>query len=295
MNALPAVGPLRLLLITLLSFVGFLVLTSFCVAALSVHYDLSLATADASFATIAERQHLRFVLLLNNLGTWGLSAIAALAVAYGNYWPRAAGLVAPRRPELIGTAVLAFVVGMPLIALAAYLNLQLDLPDWMLRSEDAGNAMLAGVLTFERVPELLLALLTVALVPAFAEEIMFRGLLQGRLLPHVMSGHVAVWVGAFIFSGIHVEFAGFLPRLLLGALLGYAYRWTGTLWIPIALHFLFNGSQVVATYLSGEFTPDTEMDSDLLPLLIAGGLSLAGTAYLGWKAERQLGAGAAAD
>ncbi len=288
MKFLPPVSGFRLLAYTLLSFATMLLLTSLIVGLVADQYGISFAYGESSFPSVPDRQHLRFVLLLNNLGTWGLSATAALYMAYRNYWPRAGGLVAPVRPALISPSVLTFVVGLPLIALAAYLNLQIDLPEWMVRSEDAGNAMLAGILTFERFPELLLALLTVAVVPAFCEELMFRGLLQGRLLRKILPGHAAVWAAAFIFSAIHVEFAGFLPRFLLGALLGYAYRWTGTLWVPMVLHFLFNGSQAVGTYLSGEFTPDTEMSTDLIPLLIAGITSLAITAYLVVRNERIL-------
>lgn len=288
MTYLPPVSAPRLLLYTILSVVAFLLLTGAVVAALAAHYGVSLAESTAVYETMTQRQQLRFLLLVNNLGTWGLSAIGALGLAYRNYWPCAAGLVSVRRPELIGSSVLTCVFGLPAIGLAAYLNLQLDLPDWMVRTEDVGNAMLAGVLRIEVIPELLLALLTVAVVPAFCEEVMFRGLLQGRLLGKVMSGHAAVWVAAIIFSAIHVEFAGFLPRLLLGAGLGYAYRWTGTLWVPIVLHMLFNGVQVLTTWWSGEFTPDTELDTPFVPLLAAGLLSIAAVIYLGLRAERQL-------
>ncbi|MBB4077517.1 hypothetical protein GGR28_000118 [Lewinella aquimaris] len=279
---------LRLLLFTLLGVLVMLLLGGGIVTALALHYGLPIGDPSATFAGPADRQQLRFILLLNNLATFGLSAMLGLLLTYRQWWPVAAGLVYPTRPRLIPVAIGAFLVGLPLIGLAAYLNLQLDLPEWMVRSEDTGNAMLAGVLTFESLPELLLALLTVAVVPAVCEELMFRGVVQGRLLSEVMSGHLAVWVAAAIFSAIHVEFAGFIPRLLLGALLGYAYRWTGSLWIPILIHFFFNGSQVISTYLSGEFTPDTEMDSAFWPLLAAGLVSLGATAYLIWRTESTL-------
>ncbi len=276
---------LRLLLFTLLAIFAMALVGGGLVAALAVHYGLEVGTIGATFETAADRQHLRFLLLINNLFTFGLSAILALYFTCRHGWPEAAGLVPPVRYPLVIPAMLTFLLGLPLIALLAYLNLQVDLPEWMISSEATGNAMLAGVLTFESVPELLLALLTVALVPAFCEELMFRGLLQGRLLPGIMGGHAAVWVAAAVFSAIHVEFAGFLPRLLLGALLGYAYRWTGSLYVPILIHLLFNGIQVVMTYGSGEFTPDTEMDASLLPLLLSGGLSLLAVGYFTWRNE----------
>ncbi|NJB85730.1 hypothetical protein GGR26_001475 [Lewinella marina] len=284
------VSGFRLFLYTVFSMVALLIITNGVVFLLAQQYALPLGEATAALTEVSERQQLRLLLLINNLGTWGLSALLAFSLAFGADWGRAAGLVTPPRPRFVSPALLTFVVGLPLIALGAYLNLQLDLPEWMDRSEATGNSMLASILTFETPPELLMALLTVAVVPALCEELMFRGLLQGQLLTRIMGGHAAVWAAAAIFSAIHVEFAGFVPRLLLGALLGYAYRWTGSLWIPILLHLLFNGSQVVSTYWSGEFTADTEMDAPWVPLLIAGLLSLVAVTYLIVRSERRLAA-----
>lgn len=60
--------------------------------------------------------------------------------------------------------------------------------------------------------------------------------------------HVAIWIAAFIFSAIHFQFFGFVPRMLLGALFGYLYYWSGNLWIPMLAHFFNNGIQIVAMY-----------------------------------------------
>ena len=279
---------LRLLFFTVLSLLTMFLLGGGVVAALALHYGIPIGQEGATFTSVADRQQLRLILLINNLATFGLAAALALWLSYRDRWNEAAGLVAPTRPRLVTAAIGTFIVGLPLIGLAAYLNLQLPLPDWMIRSEATGNAMLAGVLTFEQLPELLMALLTVAVVPALSEELMFRGLLQGRLLRGVMSEHAAVWVAAAIFSAIHVEFAGFFPRFFLGALLGYAYRWTGSLWIPILLHLLFNGIQVGMTYADGDFTPDTEMDVSVIPLIVVGALSAVAAGYLILKNERAL-------
>ncbi|WP_157976181.1 CPBP family intramembrane glutamic endopeptidase [Lewinella sp. IMCC34191] len=263
-------------------------LTSVALGLLARYFGLSLGDAGATMELASERMELRLILLINNLGTWGIPAILALWLTFRAKWTAAAGLVRPRRPKLIGNSILVFLFGIPLVALAAYLNLQLDLPEWMVQSEDEGNALLANVLRIESGKELLVALLTVAVVPAVAEELMFRGLLQGQLLRRVMSETAAIWAAAAIFSAIHLEFAGFFPRLLLGALLGYSYRWTGSLWLPLLLHFLFNGLQVINTYVAGEFVPDTEMDARLGTLLAAGAISLLIVLYLGYRNERQL-------
>lgn len=282
---------LRLLLYTLLGVVAMVLLGGGIVAGLIAYYGLPVGQAGAIFEGMGQRQQLRLVLLFNNLFTFGLSAFFGLYLTYRNWWSVAAGLVAPLRPRLVSLSLVTFLVGLPAISLVGYLNLQLDLPEWMVQSEASGNATLAGVLTFDSLPELLMALLTVAVIPGFCEELMFRGVLQKRLLGAVMSDHLAVWVAAAIFSAIHIEFAGFFPRLLLGALLGYAYRWTGSLWVPIVIHLLFNGTQVVVTYFSGEFAPDTQMDAEWLPLVVSGGISsvlLAGLIYYGEQLRRRM-------
>ena len=119
------------------------------------------------------------------------------------------------------------------------------------------------------VPELLMALLTVAVTPAIGEELLLRGVVQRRILhPVFKSHHVAIWVAAIVFSTMHMEFAGFVPRMLLGILLGYAYYWTNSLWVPVGLHFLFNGMQVLVTYFNGQYVPDTEI-TDVPPWYLA--------------------------
>jgi membrane protease YdiL (CAAX protease family) len=269
-------GP-RLLLFTVLSCIAFWLLGAGVVQVLVVTFGLDLG---GSYGTVAERQQLRLILLLNNLFTFGLPALLALLLTDRSSSWRVVGLAGPTRPELRRPAALTFLVGLPLIGLLVYLNLLVDLPDWMERSEASSNALLEGVLTFEGPLELPLALLAIAVTAGLSEELMFRGLLQRGLLRPLVGPVAAIWIAAFLFSAVHLEFAGFLPRLLLGALLGYALRWTGSLWVPILLHALYNGVQVVITYGAGEFTPDTEVSTDLAVLLPLGVLSGTALVYL---------------
>ena len=52
-----------------------------------------------------------------------------------------------------------------------------------------------------------------------------------------------------LFSAMHMQFFGFFPRMLLGALFGYLLVWTGSLWVPVFAHFFNNASAVIAYYL----------------------------------------------
>ena len=235
---------------------------------------LSVPSESTSVADVTQRVKLRWLLLANNFLLYALPPILALYLTFGPGWSRMAGLHSPRTRQVL-PAALAFLIFLPVVALAAYLNLQIDLPAWMAQKENNSAALLANVLHIGSTPELLLTLLTVAVVPGIGEELMFRGLLQGRLLPYVARPHAAIWIAAFLFSAIHFQFAGFLPRLLLGAALGYTFRWTGSLWVPIILHILFNGLQVLVAYASGTGPINgareaTDLTDYLIALISAG-------------------------
>lgn len=123
------------------------------------------------------------------------------------------------------------------------------LEKWMRDKEDQ-LAMLTKFLTgYTGFGQLIIALFVVALLPAWGEETLFRGIIQRKLMQQWTSPHLAIWVSAAIFSAIHFQFYGFIPRMLLGAVFGYLYYWTGSLRIAIFGHFLNNGFVLLMTYL----------------------------------------------
>ena len=64
-----------------------------------------------------------------------------------------------------------------------------------------------------------------------------------------MKAHIAIWTTAIIFSAMHFQFYGFIPRVLLGAFFGYLAFWSGSLWLPIFAHALNNSLVVLSTWL----------------------------------------------
>ena len=109
-------------------------------------------------------------------------------------------------------------------------------------------------LNVDTVGGLIVNLLLMALLPALAEELTFRGILQ-RLIGKKQEDkgivpHMAIWVTAIVFSAIHMQFYGFIPRMLMGALFGYMMVWSGTIWIPMLMHFVNNAAAVILYYIS---------------------------------------------
>jgi uncharacterized protein len=121
---------------------------------------------------------------------------------------------------LVLVLVIAF---MPFNSLVIELNADMQLPhalqgieNWMRAKEDQLAELTRFLTQFESVPQLIIALLVIALIPAVGEELLFRGVLQRKLAEAWSNVHLSIWVSAALFSAIHVQFYGFFPRLLLG-------------------------------------------------------------------------------
>ncbi len=163
-------------------------------------------------------------------------------------------------------AVLIMVCAIPGINLLADLNSRVELPESldfieqiMKQQEDAAMHLTEMFLQADSLDDLLVNMALMALMPALAEELAFRGTLQqlisrsenGQLDRHI---HWAIWIAACIFSAIHMQFYGFVPRMLMGAMFGYVFVWTGSLWTPVIMHFTNNGIAVLSYYFLGNAT-----------------------------------------
>ena len=151
-------------------------------------------------------------------------------------------------------AVVIMLLAIPGINLLSAWNQQMVLPEWMSgieqwmrMQEDAAAQLTEQFLRVDTVGGLLVNIGLMALLPAVGEELTFRGVVQGMF---TRNRHVAIWATAAIFSFVHMQFYGFLPRMLLGAMFGYMLWWTGSLWVPMLMHFVNNCAAVVVAYLA---------------------------------------------
>ena len=128
---------------------------------------------------------------------------------------------------------------------------------WARAKEDQAEVLTRYLTNFSDAGRLLVGLLVIAVVPAVAEELVFRGGIQRNLVQLLGSRHAGVWVAAALFSAVHFEFFGFVPRLLLGAVLGYLYEWSGNILVPMAAHFTQNAFQLILLYLTQRQAPLT--------------------------------------
>lgn len=155
--------------------------------------------------------------------------------------------------------VLVWILALPAMNYIVEWNQNIELPQFLqgaeetLREmEDSAAETTSQLLSAQSWPVMLLMLLVVGLLPALGEEIFFRSGLLGTMRLGGVNKHVAIWVSAIIFSAIHFQFFGFVPRMLLGAWFGYLMVWSGEVWTPIIAHALNNGSIVLLTFLANQ-------------------------------------------
>ncbi len=142
-------------------------------------------------------------------------------------------------------------------SLFVYLNMNVHFPDFlsdlekaMRDKEDELMKLTLYITDFDNTLELLLGVLVIGVMAGIGEEYLFRGVLQPKLRNYTRSIHWGIWLSALIFSAIHFQFYGFIPRMFLGALFGYLYVYSGSLVYPILAHILNNSFTVVMVYLN---------------------------------------------
>lgn len=111
-----------------------------------------------------------------------------------------------------------------------------SLEEWFRQTEDAADAMLKTMMGGGTVMSLIVNILTVGVMAGLAEELFFRGGIQRLMITAHVNRHIAVWLTAILFSVIHFQFYGFVPRMLLGAFFGYLCVWSGSLWYSVVAH-----------------------------------------------------------
>jgi uncharacterized protein len=145
---------------------------------------------------------------------------------------------------------------LPLINFIGEWNTRMEFPEyleglehWMKNAEDNATEITEAFLNVETTGGLIFNLFMIALLPAIGEELLFRGVIQRIFTNWTRSHHWGIWISAILFSALHIQFYGFVPRMLLGVLFGYLLVWSGSICLPIVAHFFNNGFAVVAMYL----------------------------------------------
>lgn len=195
--------------------------------------------------------------------------IPAIAVAMLSTRFPASLLAVDKLPDFRMTvlAILALLLSLPAMNLIIEWNQNISLPEslksieeQMRNMEQSAEASIKLLLGGSNIAGLIVNILIVGVLAGFSEELFFRGALQRLLTSGGIMPHLMIWVTAFIFSAFHLQFFGFVPRMLLGAFFGYLLWWSGSLWLPILLHSLNNSIVVIAEWVNENQVDATDIN-----------------------------------
>lgn len=195
--------------------------------------------------------------------------------------------------KLIVIAVVIGLVSSPFLDWVMHVNSNIHLPaflasleNWMRQMEAEATELTNLFLSGDGAGSLLVNLLMMALLAGLGEELLLRGIVQPLFIRITRNAHLGIWIAAALFSFMHLQFLGFFPRLLLGALFGYYYYWSRNLWIPIAAHIINNGIIVVYSFFYGTVDSglqigdlNSEESPSVLLIVLSLSLSIAGLMF----------------
>ena len=204
------------------------------------------------------KQGLLTLLTVQDLLAFIVPAIVAMAIFYCRPF-HAMGL--DRAPGWLSLVViiLFYIVSLPAMNWLVSFNEAMSLPScmgglesWMREAEDAAAEATQRILDINSVGMLAASVFVVGFMAGLSEEMLFRGAMLRTMQDSRLGTHAVVWIVAILFSAFHMQFYGFIPRMVLGLWLGYLFVWTRNLWVPIIAHTLNNSTVVVFSYLTNK-------------------------------------------
>ena len=151
--------------------------------------------------------------------------------------------------KTIVPALAVLLLTYPLVSYFSVVNKAIPLPAAFQAMEEQSFQVIKLLLSDRTLLALLVNLIVIAVIPAIGEELLFRGCLQTIMIQWLKRPQLAIWITAFIFSAMHLQFEGFLPRLVLGLVMGYLFYWSGNILYPIIAHMFNNGFQIILQYI----------------------------------------------
>ena len=231
---------------------------------------MQLATVDWSQPNGQLLTMMRGMLLIQFLG---LFVIPSLLFAYFSD-PRPMeyiGLKQKGSPYYWLLGVASLLLAIPLVQYTGELNKQIHfgegMQQWMQSMEDSAAEQIKFMLGNNTLSDLLLNIIFIAFFAGVGEELFFRGVLQRLFIKATQSPWMGILISAVVFSAFHFQFFGFIPRFLLGVVLGCIYWYSGSIWPAMAAHFLYDAVLITLAY----FYPQM-IEQDELPFLGEAGL-----------------------
>ncbi len=243
-----------------------LLITALGLAFGRVIYGVNLSEIELMMQDLSKPENISVLKFFQTIQSIGVFIVPPLIIAWMLHGKPSVYLKYNIRPELVSVVVVIAIIffSNPLINWLNEINSKLSFPGWlnslevwMKNSENQANKITEAFLADTSVASLLKNIVMIGVLPAIGEELLFRGVVQRLFKKIYGNAHAAIWITAALFSALHLQFFGFLPRMILGAMFGYMLEWSGTLWLPIIGHFVNNSAAVIAFYLTRKGNLDT--------------------------------------
>lgn len=248
---------MQLLMVTVITLVSFFVFTLIGMIGALLLFDIPLADVlnSMNLSNPNSIGLLKFMQITQSIGLFILPSLIVAWLASKNTF----GYLGFKKISDwtgVGLMLLVLLAVEPIVAYTGILNQEMHLPEfmagieeWMRDMETRAMELTEAFLEVKTLSGLGVNLFMVAIIPAIGEELFFRGVIQRIFMRWFKNVHVAIFVTSFLFSALHMQFFGFIPRLILGMLFGYLFVWSGNLWLPVIAHLVNNTIPVVAYYL----------------------------------------------
>tara|TARA_B110000967_G_scaffold159322_1_gene164896 strand:- start:170 stop:1042 length:873 start_codon:yes stop_codon:yes gene_type:complete len=234
----------KLVVLFLIILVSVILHTSLGQVMIFLFTDISLIEVGMmKFTKQSEIDAVKFIQMFSSIG---LFITPTLLYAYLCDFDLKLKLNFNRQTLILSIAIMLLIS--PFIAFIYEWNLSFNIPNWMLVFDNNAEKITKHFLKMNTTGDLFFNLLVMAIIPALGEELLFRGYLQQKICHWLDKPHFAIIITAILFSAIHMQFQGFLPRFVLGIVLGYLFYWSGSLWLPIIAHFLNNAIAITFAY-----------------------------------------------
>jgi membrane protease YdiL (CAAX protease family) len=259
LNAFQGMKPFPQLLfsafVILVSFLAFLLIAMVLAIPL---FGISSMMNIPTIGDLSDPESIRLLKYFQVVQSIGLFIVPPFVLAWLFHGQIAEYLLLNKKSTSTSIFLVAILVvfSLPLTNFIGEWNTRMEFPEflaglerWMKNAEENAAELTEAFLKVETTGGLLFNLFMIAFLPAIGEELLFRGVIQRIFSNWTRSHHWGIWISAILFSALHIQFYGFVPRMLLGVLFGYLLIWSGSMWLPILAHFFNNGFAVVAMYL----------------------------------------------
>jgi len=263
-------------------------------------FSIQFSDIPVILSNIENPENINFLKYLQTLQSIGLFIIPAFIIAFLFSNKSLSYLQFKSNISVTSFLLVIFIMfcSIPLINFFAKLNADMHLPEflksievWMREKENSAQQLTEAFLKMDSLQSLIFNIFMIGVLPAIGEELIFRGVFQRLFAEWTKNIHWGILIAAILFSGMHMQFYGFIPRMLLGVLFGYLFYWSGSIWFPIAGHFINNTAAVVFYYLYTDQVTE-KIDSigaskETYFFLISGAVILTFLLWYFYKTEKQ--------